>query len=88
MIFSSIVHLLTSLFNFILNFFPDADISAVTAIASTVQNLINPIASFNWIFPAEEFVIQVTFLIHLVGIVLLVKLTRWILSILTGGIFK
>jgi len=88
MIFNGIVGLLVTLFNWILGFFPIANIDAVVAISSSLQNLVNPIFGFNWIFPSETFILYLFLLIQLSALVMLVKLTRWILSILTGGLFK
>ena len=90
MIFNQIINLLMSVFNWILSLpiFPVADIDTLVNIHMAFANFGSYVYGFNWIFPVREFMLMLSVLIILSGTVLLVKLTRWVLSILTGGLFK
>lgn len=90
MIFNGIISLLIGVFSWILSLpiFPVADIETINNIHTSFQNFGEYMYGFNWIFPVQEFLIMLSVLILLSGTILLVKLTRWVLSILTGGLFK
>lgn len=87
MIFNAIIRLLSSVFNFILNIFPPADPAVTTFLHSAYHNFYSLLAPFNWIFPVDVFATLLGLTALVFAYTALLKLVRWIGSILTANLF-
>lgn len=87
MIFDAIIGIVVTIFSSILSLFPSADPEVLTNIHSGIYNLKTLIAGYNWIVPVNQYeMILATFISYLV-LLGLVRLIRWIGSILTLNFF-
>lgn len=87
MIFTGIAIMLANVFQFFVLLFPDANSTMVTNIHGSLHNAMSLIAPFNWIFPAQEFLTYLSFLLFAGMALVSVRLGRWIASILTANLF-
>lgn len=86
MIIDGIISIAYVLFLPIIDLFPDADETAISTISDAIYNVKNFMGSFNWIFPVDTFFFCLNITIGVVVGIGLLRLIRWIASLLTANI--
>jgi len=83
MIIDAIVAIAGDLITTILGWFPDANAEAISTIESALYNVKETIIGFNWIFPVSTFFFCLNITIGVLVGIGLIRLIRWLGSIIT-----
>lgn len=88
MIFNGIIALITTILNGAIGFFPDADSTILEFITSKVGVINDNLAYINHYFPSGDLVRMISLILSIELIMIVIKISAWLLSTITGGLFK
>lgn len=88
MIFSGLIGLITTILGGAIGFFPTADSSVIDFITSKVGLINDNLAYINHYFPSGDLVRMISLILSIELIMIIIKISAWILSTVTGGLFK
>jgi len=88
MILNAIFHIITGIITTAVSFFPTADAEILSFINSKITVINENLSYINQYFPSGDLVRILTFILTIELVMFTVKILAWLLSMVTGGLFK
>lgn len=88
MIVEWLIDFVLTVIDAVVSLLPNADVNITNFIVNGLTNFRTLVAGVDWIFPVNTFLLVLTMVLTIEGIILLFKIGKWVAANVSGGFFK